>query len=140
MYHGCCMLRAMRWQALIQDSNAFPSLACTVWNIRHASMQKKTLSHCFTTRTNRAGNSLRANRTRSSCLSPLSPHTLKSGKRGTSCLQAWFRESRAFPTAFSTGKLKLHENAISVRRVTREGAGREFETGNRTGDTRKNLM
>ena len=41
---------------------------------------------------------------------------------------------------FSTGKLKLHENAISVRRVTREGAGREFETGNRTGDTRKNLM
>ena len=41
---------------------------------------------------------------------------------------------------FSTGKLKLHVNAISVRRDTREGAGREFETGNRTGDTRKNLM
>lgn len=41
---------------------------------------------------------------------------------------------------FSTGKLKHHENAISVRRATREGAGREFETGNRTGDSRKNLM
>lgn len=35
------MPRAMRWQALIQDSTAFPSLACIVWSIRHASMQKK---------------------------------------------------------------------------------------------------
>ena len=92
--HACRAQCAGR--VLIQDSNTSPA-----WHVLYGIYdmpvcRRKTLSHCFTTRTNRAGNSLWANRTRSGCLSPLSPHTLKSG-RGTSCLQAWARESRAFP-------------------------------------------
>ena len=45
----------------------------------------------------------------------------------------------SFPKVSQQGSLNFTKTRSPARRVTREGAGREFETGNRTGDTRKKL-
>ena len=111
------VLHACRAQSLAspQDSNVSPA-----WHVLYGiydmpACRRKTLSHCFTTRTNR---------TRSGCLSPLSPHTLKSRKRGTSCLQAWARESRAFPTFLNREAQTSRERDICEARL-REKAQEE---------------
>lgn len=70
---------------------------------------------------------------RSGCLSPLSPHTLKSRKRHFLPASVGSRKP-SFPKVSQQGSLNFTKTRSPARRVTREGAGREFETGNRQGD------
>ena len=135
-----CMPRAMRWQALIQDSNAFPQPG--MYCIEYTACQYAEERRCRTASTRgQAERETRCGQTDHAPTAYPRSHPTPSNQ-GIEALPACKRDfaKAELSQPFSTGKLKLHENAISVRRVTREGAGREFETGNRTGDTRKNLM
>ena len=118
MLHAC---RITVGRALIQDSNAFPSLACTVWNIRHASMQKKDtvalLQHVDKPNGKVAAGKLN---TLLLLIPALTPHSQIKEEALPPCKRSFAKTELSQP--FSTGKLKLHENAISSETRLREKA------------------
>lgn len=136
------VLHACRAQSLAspQDSNAFPSLACTVWNIRHASMQKKDTVALLHHADKPSGKLVVGKPNTLRLLIPaLTPHSQIKKMRHFLPASVGSRKP-SFPNLSQQGSLNFTKTRSPARRVTREGAGREFETGNRTGDTRKKLM
>ena len=101
----------MRWQ-IPQDSNAFPSLACTV---EYTACQYAEERRCRTGSTR--GQAERENRCgqteHAPAAYPRSHPTLSN--QGNKALPACKRGlvKAELSQGFSTGKLKLHENAIS---------------------------
>ena len=136
------VLHACRAQSLAspQGSNAFPSLACTVWNIRHASMQKKDTVALLHHADKPSGKLVVGKPNTLRLLIPaLTLHSQIKEMRHFLPASVGSRKP-SFPNLSQQGSLNFTKTRSPARRVTREGAGREFETGNRTGDTRKNLM
>ena len=112
------VLHACRAQSLAspQDSNAFPSLACTVWNIRHASMQKKDAVALLQHADKPSGKIAAGKPTTLRLLVPaLTPHPQIKEEALPACKRGLAKAELSQP--FSTGKLKHLKNAISVRRV-----------------------
>lgn len=111
-----------------------------LYDIRHASMQKKDTVALLQQADKPSGKAAASKLNTLRLLIPaLTPHSQIKEMRHFLPASVGSRKP-SFPNVSQQGSLNFTKTRSPARRVTREGAGREFETGNRTGDTRKNLM